>query len=86
MDNKGLLTTSDNPFDPFAQWTEWLAYDQGNQYFTCELIANVANVLSSDNDIEIENKLQQATKLILDFSPFHLMVYPKLEDGGEGSN
>jgi len=85
MERKGLLTTVDNPFDPFAQWTEWLAYDQNKLYFTCELIANVAKVGSNDNEIEIENKLSQAIDLIIDFSPVHLMVYPKIVDGGEGS-
>jgi hypothetical protein len=86
MDKKGLLTTADNPFDPYTQWKEWLAYDKNNNYNTCELIASVAHISSSDNDIEFENKLNQAIETILDFSPYHLMVYPKLIDGGEGSN
>lgn len=36
-----MLTTFDNPFDPFTQFDEWFAFDDGNkqnlvhQYFNC---------------------------------------------------
>ncbi len=28
------LTTVDNPYDPFTQWDEWYAYDEGKGYAT----------------------------------------------------
>lgn len=32
-----LLTTIDNPYDPYTQWEEWYAYDREMGYCTCEL-------------------------------------------------
>jgi hypothetical protein len=44
-----MLTTVDNPFDPFTQWDEWLAYDTQAGYNTpgmLDRIAKVSNDLS----------------------------------------
>lgn len=36
-----MLTTTDNPFDPFTQWDEWLAWDTGAGYNTPGYLAKV---------------------------------------------
>lgn len=41
-----MLTTVDNPFDPFSQYDEWLAFDEALGYHTNSLLARI--VLSSD--------------------------------------
>jgi len=38
-----MLTTVDNPFDPFTQWNEWLAYDTRLGYDTPGLLARTVN-------------------------------------------
>jgi hypothetical protein len=38
-----MLTTFDNPFDPFTQWDEWLAWDMHAGYNTCGLLERVSN-------------------------------------------
>lgn len=46
-----MLTTDDNPFDPFTQWDQWYAYDESHHYGSCEYLARVAKTspdLSSD--------------------------------------
>jgi hypothetical protein len=42
-----LLTTVDNPFNPFTQFDEWLAYDTRLGYHTPSLLARVV-VVSDD--------------------------------------
>jgi hypothetical protein len=37
-----MLTTEDNPYNPFEQWDEWLAYDSMKGYNTPSLLARVA--------------------------------------------
>jgi hypothetical protein len=37
-----MLTTFDNPFDPFTQWDEWYAFDMRNGYHTPGLLARIA--------------------------------------------
>lgn len=39
-----LLTTVDNPFDPFAQWDEWYSWDMHAGYHTPGLLARIAMV------------------------------------------
>jgi hypothetical protein len=39
-----MLTTVDNPFDPFEQFDEWLAYDRQMGYNTLSFLARIAGV------------------------------------------
>ena len=41
-----MLSTSDNPFNPYTHWDEWWSYDVGNGYNTSAYLARV--VRSSD--------------------------------------
>lgn len=40
-DVETMLTTVDNPFDPFTQWDEWYAYDALLGYHTPSLLARL---------------------------------------------
>ena len=37
-----MLTTVDNPYDPFTQWDEWYTWDETSGYHTCSFFARVA--------------------------------------------
>ena len=37
-----MITTIDNPWDPFTQWKEWYAYDEEKGYCTCSYLARIA--------------------------------------------
>jgi len=58
-----MLTTVDNPFDPFTQWDEWLAYDTKLGYDTPGMLARVAinsNDLSEpDQAVAIQNAIDE---------------------------
>jgi hypothetical protein len=43
-----MLTTVDNPFDPFEQWNEWLAFDTRLGYDTPGILARTVN---NSNDL-----------------------------------
>lgn len=55
-----MLTTIDNPFDPFTQWREWFSYDTAKGYGTSELLARV--IITSDelSDADQSLALEQA--------------------------
>jgi hypothetical protein len=40
-----LLTTKDNPFDPFEDWESWYNYDTLKGYDTCGYLARVRSKL-----------------------------------------
>ena len=56
-----MLTTIDNPFNPFTQFDNWLNYDYLNGTDCCGKIARIAKcseALSDElNDIEIERAM-----------------------------
>ena len=51
-----MLTTIDNPFDPFTQFKEWHQFDEGHGYYTCGYIARIAMTsveLSDEHQAEL---------------------------------
>lgn len=43
MMGEAMLTTVDNPFNPFTQFDEWLAFDRSSGYNTLEFLARVTH-------------------------------------------
>lgn len=43
-DESAMLTTVDNPYNPFTQYDEWYNYDRYLKHFTPEYLARVAIV------------------------------------------
>ena len=86
--NDVMLTTIDNPFDPFAQWDEWKRFDEDMQYYTCEYLARIAKTSDDLSDADNESAIEDAINEIVSLNI--LGVYRKVfkktnkEDGGEG--
>jgi hypothetical protein len=36
-----MLTTEDNPFDPFTEYNEWYVFDERSGYHTCAYLARI---------------------------------------------
>jgi hypothetical protein len=58
-----MLTTVDNPFDPFTRFDEWFAYDSQMGYNTPAFLARVAymsyDVSEPDQVLAIQNAIDQ---------------------------
>lgn len=52
MNKQIMLTTADNPYDPFSQWYEWLNYDTIKGYHSCERLASITIVSDQLSDEE----------------------------------
>lgn len=55
-----MLTTVDNPFDPFTRFEEWLAYDTRLGYGTASMLDRVAFVSSDTSETDQKLSVQQA--------------------------
>jgi len=55
-----MLSTVDNPFNPFTQWDEWFAYDEKLGYHTCALLARVTHTSDELSDVDQDLTVQQA--------------------------
>lgn len=61
-----MLTTSDNPFDPFTQFEEWYAFDTQKGYNTCAYLGRICltspDLSDPDNQIAYEEAIDEIIK------------------------
>ena len=62
MATETMLTTFDNPFDPFEQFNEWFLYDVEKGYNTCSYLARIVN----DSNEMSEKESNEATEKAID--------------------
>lgn len=65
-----ILTTSDNPYNPFTHWDEWYTFDEGKKYCTCGLIARFSDDNYGDSESEQKDERVQAVARVLELFPF----------------
>ena len=63
---KVMLTTIDNPFDPFKQFASWLQFDLDKGYNTCAYLGRIAKTseefTEEENDAEEERAIDEIIK------------------------
>ena len=61
-----MLTTVDNPFDPFTQFDEWFAWDRQAGYNSPSLLARIVNssdeLSDSDQVLAINDAIDEIVK------------------------
>ena len=72
-----MLTTTDNPFDPFTQFDDWYLYDESKGYHTCSYLARIAKTSSELSDLDNEIEVARAIDEIVSFNI--LGIYKKVE-------
>lgn len=62
-----MLTTTDNPYNPFTQFDAWKGFDEDKGYYTCAYlgrIAKTANVLSeADESKAIDDAIDEIIRM-----------------------
>lgn len=72
-----LLTTVDNPFDPYTQFDEWNAYDVSRGYNTLGFLARIARTSPEMSEPDQDFAIQQGIDEILEYNV--LGIYRKAE-------
>lgn len=66
MENECMLTTIDNPFNPFKDFTSWFLFDVEKGYNTCSYLARIAKLSEElsevENNIEVERAIDEIIK------------------------
>ena len=79
-----MLTTVDNPFDPFTEFDKWFMFDNDLGYCSCCLLARIGKFSDSLTDFENDEEQERAIDRIieLDFMNIYKKVvkYIELED------
>ena len=70
MTKECRLTTTDNPFDPFEQFTSWYLFDMEKGYDCCGRVDRLVNITDEMTDYEIECEVERAIDRLveLDFT------------------
>lgn len=88
IDEESMLTTYDNPYDPFTHFDEWLAYDLRNGTDCCGILNRMYDVVCDEEKINKNSEsfldeeterilLDKATNKILKLNPLiYLTVHP----------
>ena len=67
-----MLTTIDNPFDPFEQFTSWLLFDNEKGYNCSGKVDRIANVTDDMSDEEEKAEIERAIDEIIKHDPFNI--------------
>lgn len=65
MLNQCMLTTFDNPFDPFEQFIPWFLFDVEKGYNSCGILARIADITESMTEEEYIIETERAIDEII---------------------
>lgn len=73
---KYMLTTNDNPFDPYKEFDSWFMFDVDKGYNSCGLLDRVARTSDSLTEGENDAEIERAIDEIIKYDP--LNIYRKV--------
>ena len=71
-----MLTTFDNPYDPFDNFVQWFLFDVEHGYNTCGYLARTARTSEEFSTIEQKIEDERAIDTIIDYD--FLNLYKKV--------
>lgn len=78
MARRVMLTTIDNPYDPFSQFDNWYAYDQAADYHTTALLGRIVIMSDELSESDENQAVEDAIDEIVRENP--LGLYRKVVD------
>ena len=76
MEKEVMLTTFDNPFNPFDEFTSWFLFDVEKGYNTCAKLARIAKLSDENTDQENDAETERAMDEIIKYD--FLNIYKKV--------
>ncbi len=74
-----MITTFDNPYDPFTQFRKWFLFDTSKGYNTSAYLARIARTSDELNDEENNQEIERAIDEIIKFD--FRNIYKKVQKG-----
>lgn len=69
-----MVTTLDNPFDPFTEFDEWFNWDMVNGYNTPGLLARLLITSNQLSDADQEADREDAINRLVDLNPNGMLI------------
>ena len=81
MESEYMLTTIDNPFNPFTNFDDWYAFDTSNGYITCDYLVRICNSSEIFTEEEENQAINEAIDEIVKMNV--LGIYVKINANGD---
>lgn len=80
MASKCALTTVDNPYNPFEQFTSWFLFDEEKGYHSCAYLGRIVRTSDQLSDEENNQEIERAIDEIIkyDFTNTYRKVKEKV--------
>ena len=77
-----MLTTFDNPYDPFEQFTSWNLFDVEKGYNTCSYLGRIVRLSDELSEQEESEEIERAIDEIIkyDYASIYKKVTRETED------
>lgn len=77
-----MLSTKDNPYNPFTEWKDWLLYDVENGWNSCGTLARMAKTSNSLTEEENKEEIERAIDRIIELDPLQMHIKVPSKGGG----
>ena len=67
MASKCMLTTFDNPYNPFDEFTSWFMFDEEKGYHSCAYLGSIAKTSEQLSDEENAQEIERAIDEIIKY-------------------
>ena len=79
-----MLTTFDNPYDPFEQFTSWNLFDVEKGYNTCSYLGRIVRLSDELSEQEESEEIERAIDEIIKYD--YACIYKKVIRETEDAN
>lgn len=69
-----MLSTIDNPFNPFDNFDSWFMYDMDKGYNSCAYLARIGKFSDQLTDQENDEEQERAIDEIVKYDPFGIYI------------
>lgn len=84
--NEYMLTTFDNPYNPFQQFTSWFLFDVEKGYNTCSYLARIAQLSEDMTEQETNIEIERAIDEIIKYDFMNIYKKIKKEEQNQTDN
>lgn len=75
--SKAMLSTIDNPFNPFDDFKSWFLFDIEKGYNSCSYLGRIAKTSEQLSDAENDEEIERAIDEIIQYDLFNVYIKVK---------
>jgi len=74
------ITTIDNPFDPFDDFTSWFLFDVEKGYYSTSNLARLTETTDDMTNVEKSEEIERAIDRMIEIDPLDIYIKVVRED------